>query len=84
MSKDIQWCNWSFDECLTPNHSWLVHRDCSDAITLSRGSGKNWNAYKLSLQPHYQGQPPLGECPNCKKYVNGVNPYDNGETWRKS
>ena len=20
-------------------------------------------------------------CPNCGKFVNGVNPYDDGETW---
>lgn len=22
-------------------------------------------------------------CPNCGKFVNGVNPYDDGETWMK-
>lgn len=22
-------------------------------------------------------------CPNCGKYVNGVNPHDDGETWRE-
>lgn len=22
-------------------------------------------------------------CPNCGRFVNGVNPYDDGETWMK-
>ena len=83
MDDKTQWCNWSFDECLTPKTRWLVRRDCGDEIKLSRGSGKNWKAYELSLQPRYQGRPPLGKCPNCGKCINGVNPYDDGETWRK-
>lgn len=54
-------------------------------ITLTRSGGRNWEAYRASLQPQRQTmypQPRLGaQCPNCGKQVNGVNPYDNGETW---
>lgn len=40
--------------------------------------------HKASLQPHLQGTQPAGaNCPNCGKQVNGVNPYDDGETWRR-
>lgn len=84
MRQEIEYCNWSFDECLVEDKKWLVKRDCSDAITLTYGDSRNWKAYKTSLQPRPQGHPPLdsSKCPNCLKYVNGVNPYDNGETWR--
>jgi hypothetical protein len=86
--KKLEWCNWSFDECIKPSQRWLVKRDCDDtSITLSRNGGKNWNAYKKSLEPQIQTryqQPKVGaECPKCRKQVNGVNPYDDGETWRK-
>lgn len=84
-SDNAEWCNWSFDECLVPNTKWLVHRDCGDEIELRRGDSRNWKAYKASLEPRPQFTPPLdaSKCPNCGKYVNGVNPYDDGETWRK-
>lgn len=54
-------------------------------LTISRDGGKNWLAYKASLEPHGTGEPPSprSKCPNCGKYINGVNPYDDGETWRK-
>lgn len=83
--QKIEYCNWSFNECLKPKQKWLVYRDCGDEITLSRGDSRNWKAYESSLQPRYTSQDPLGssKCPNCHKYVNGVNPYDDGETWRK-
>ena len=87
MSKQVQWCNWTFDECVVENKKWLVTRDCSDdQITLTRGDSRNWRAYDNSLKSRYQGQSPLetSKCPNCLKYVNGVNPYDDGETWRMS
>lgn len=84
MSAKIEYCNWEFRECSTPKQKWELKRDCEgETITITRGSGKNWRAYELSLQSRYQGQPPLGECPKCGKYVNGVNPYDDGETWRR-
>jgi len=107
----VEYCNWTFWECLTPSIKWAVGRDCrggreedtqinlvrgnnrnwkaykaysASQITLVRGNNRNWKAYSASLEPRYQGQPPLesSKCPNCNKYVNGVNPYDNGETWR--
>ena len=80
--SDTAYCNWTFNECLTPYNKWLVDRDCSDDITLSRGSSKNWEQYQLSLQPRYVGQEPISRCPSCSKAVNGVNPSDDGETWR--
>lgn len=85
MPKNTEWCNWSFDECLVEHKKWLVKRDCGDEITLTRGSSRNWKAYENSLQPRHTNQPPLdsSKCPNCLKYVSGVNPYDDGETWRK-
>lgn len=81
----IEWCNWSFNECLKPSNKWLVKRDCSDTMTLTRGDSKNWLAHKASLKSVYVGNPPPpdSKCPKCYKYVNGVNPYDDGETWRK-
>lgn len=79
-----EYCNWSFDELLKPPSKWLVKRDCEDvAITLSRNGGKNWTAYAKSLEPRYQDQPQNALCPNCHKEINGVNPYDDGKTWRK-
>lgn len=81
--SDTQWCNWSFDEFISKD-KWLVKRDCSaESITLSRGDDRNWLAYKKSLEPHYQGTLSSGHCPNCGRNINGVNPYDDGETWRK-
>ena len=85
--NELQYCNWSFDECLVPSNKWLVKRDCSDEIELRRGDSKNWRAYKASLQPQFQtryAQPrPGAQCPNCGKEINVVNPYDDGETWRR-
>ena len=81
--SDFEYCNWSFNECLKPKEKWLVKRDCSPEINLTRQSGKNWKAYSSSLQSRPVGHPPSGICPNCGKYVNGVNPGDDGETWRR-
>ena len=55
-------------------------------IILVRNDSRNWAAYKASLQPQVQtrypeARPPA-QCPNCHRQVNGVNPYDDGETWR--
>ena len=60
-------------------------RDCGDEIELRRGDSKNWKAYKNSLKSRPQFTPPLdsSKCPKCGKYINGVNPYDDGETWRQ-
>lgn len=46
---------------------------------------KNWKAYQASLKPYRVGGYPDGAsmCPNCGKFVNVVNPYDDGETWMK-
>lgn len=61
--------------------------DYHEAVTviLRRGDSRNWKAYKAALEPHGTGEPPSdrSKCPGCGKYVNGVNPYDDGETWRK-
>ncbi len=89
-NKEIEYCNWTFWDCLKPNNKWVVGRDCQGGregdttITLSRGDSKNWRAYKASLEPTHQFYPPpfSSKCPNCGKYINSVNPYDNGETWR--
>ena len=53
-------------------------------LILRRGDTRNWKAYQASLEPRLQFTPPSdsSKCPNCHKYVNGVNPYDDGETWR--
>lgn len=58
--------------------------DESATMILGRGSVA-WEAYKASLEPRLTGEPPdpRSKCPNCGKYVNAVNPYDDGETWRK-
>lgn len=84
-STQEEWCNWSFDECLIPGQKWLVRRDCGDEINLSRGDSRNWRAYKASLEPTRQFHPQQfnSKCPKCHKYINGVNPYDDGETWRQ-
>jgi len=52
---------------------------------LLRGYSRNWRAYKAALEPHGTGEPPSdrSKCPHWGRYVNGVNPYDDGETWRK-
>ena len=59
--------------------------DENATLILSRGYSRNWLAYKAALEPHATGEPPSfhSKCPKCGKYVNGVNPYDDGETWRK-
>jgi hypothetical protein len=82
--KEIEWCNWTFEACLVKDRKWIVKRDCSPEITLNRGDSRNYRAYHTSLQPTYQGAPPPvgSNCPNCHKYVNGVNLNDDGETWR--
>jgi hypothetical protein len=83
-----KYCNWSFNACLKTSRKWLVKRDCEDnSIELSRGDSRHWKAYKASLQPQVQQRYPYpipgAQCPNCGKQVNGVNPFDDGETWRK-
>lgn len=83
---DVEWCNWAFNECIQPSNKWLIKRDCQpDLIPLNRGDSKNWVAYKASLEPTHQFYPPPfnSKCPNCGRYINGVNPSDDGETWRK-
>lgn len=54
-------------------------------IVLSRGDSRNWKASQAALEARPTGEPPSirSKCPNCGKYVNNVNPYDDGETWRK-
>lgn len=86
--EKIEYCNWSFEECLKRSQKWLVKRDCEDEpIVLSRGSSKNWKAYEVSLLPQVQQRYKYinagSECPSCRRGVNGINPYDDGETWRK-
>lgn len=86
-SNELQYCNWSFDE-FVDRGKWLIKRDCEDKlIPLNRGDTKNYKAYKASLQPQiqerYEYPRPGAQCPNCHKEINGVNPYDDGETWRK-
>lgn len=62
--------------------------DYDEGVTaiLNRGDNRKWKAYRASLQPQIQTmypQPiPGAQCPNCGRQVNGVNPYDDGETWR--
>lgn len=61
--------------------------DENATILLTRGGGRNWDAYRASLQPQrqtrYPEPRPGAQCPGCGKQVNGVNPYDDGETWRR-
>lgn len=62
--------------------------DFHDSVTLMirRGDSRNWKAYKASLEPRFDTDAIPSDntrCPNCHKYINGVNPYDDGETWRK-
>jgi hypothetical protein len=84
MSKSYEYCNWEFRDCLTPKEKWVLKRDCDeDETTITRGSVNKWNAYKQSLEPILVGSEPRGVCPTCRKYINGVNPYDDGETWRR-
>jgi hypothetical protein len=90
---ELQYCNWTFWECLKPGRQWSVGRDCQGGreedvmITLTRGDSRNWKAYYASLQSQIQTRFPRplpgAQCPNCGKQVNGVNPYDDGETWRR-
>ena len=86
-NQDLTYCNWEFEEFVSPG-KWLIKRDCDDKLMpLNRGDSRNWKSYKSSLMPQVQTrypQPlPGAQCPGCGKQVNGVNPYDNGETWRK-
>lgn len=59
--------------------------DENATIVLMRGDSRNWKAYKAALEPRGTGEPPSdrSKCPNCTRYVNGVNPYDDGQTWYK-
>lgn len=84
MIPKIEYCNWEFE--YADKNKWLVKRDCCDEeILLVRGDSRNWKAYEASLKPYSVGGYPDGAsiCPNCGKYVNGVNPHDDGETWRE-
>jgi hypothetical protein len=84
MIPEIEYCNWEFE--YADKNKWLVKRDCCDEeILLTRGGSRNWKAYQASLKPYPVGGYPDGAsiCPNCGKYVNGVNPHDDGETWRE-
>lgn len=84
MIPKIEWCNWVFE--YADKNKWLVKRDCcDDEILLIRGDNKNWKAYQASLKPYCLGSYPdaASMCPNCGKFVNGVNPYNDGETWMR-
>lgn len=79
MTPKIEWCNWVFDytDSMDTNR-WMVKRDCcDDEILLIRGDSKNWKAYQASLKPYpVRGCPDaVSMCPNCGKFVNGVNPH---------
>lgn len=94
--NELKYCNWSFEEPLG-NGKWMIARDCDNinlklndepiTILLVRGANKKWKAYRASLQPQIQQRFPYprpgAQCPNCGNQINGVNPYDDGETWRK-
>lgn len=86
-NEELEYCNWSFEEFVS-NGKWLVKRDCQDSpVQLNRGDNRNWRAYKASLQPQTQQRYPYprpgAQCPTCGREVNGVNSYDDGETWRR-
>ena len=92
--NELRYCNWTFWGCLKQSLQWTVGRDCEGGndedgktITLTRGDSRNWRAYSASLKSQVQTrfpQPlPGAQCPNCGKEINGVNPYDDGETWRR-
>lgn len=84
MSPKIEWCNWVFE--YVDKNKWIVKRDCcDDEILLIRGDSKSWKAYQASLKPYsVEGYPDIvSKCSNCGRFVNGVNPYDDGETWMK-
>ncbi|HUH57437.1 MAG TPA: hypothetical protein VL020_02855 [Pseudomonadales bacterium] len=89
-----EYCNWTFVEVVAPYQKWVVARDCENnndenvdddsvTFTLSRNDKRNWSAYAKSLEPRYQDEAQNAYCPKCGKEINGVNPYDDGETWRK-
>lgn len=73
-----EYCNWTFWEVIQRSNKYAT-------LILTRGDSRNWKAYKAALLPHGTGELPSdsSKCPSCGKYVNGVNPYDDGETWRK-
>ena len=89
---EIKYCNWTFWEVITPYQKWGIGRDCKGGDkyevvtdTVTRNDKKLWSPYQASLESRYQDQAPASrsKCPACGNYINGVNPYDDGETWRK-
>ncbi len=79
----IKYCNWTFIDFIEKD-KWNIKRDCDNTpMILIRGDSRNWKAYKHSLDPYVRVPSQYSKCPNCGKYINGVNPYDDGETWRK-
>jgi len=51
MSRDIEYCNWEFRDCLTPNEKWVLKRDCdSEETTITRNDSTKWGRYKMSLE----------------------------------
>jgi hypothetical protein len=87
MSK---YCNWTytgeFDYRSSGSYikSAQLETDCGETVTWTRDNkiGKLFQQYERQVVP--MGMDFYIECPYCHKILNIVNPFDDGETWRKN
>ena len=83
------YCNWEYTGEYETDKKGVVKKtewitDCGQTVYWTRHNkiGDVFKCYKNQSVPVGQRFPT--NCPFCKNELNLVNPYDDGETWRKS
>jgi len=83
------YCNWEYTGEYETNKSGCIKKtewrtDCGKVVHWTRDNqiGEVFKRYKN--QTVSMGQRFIVNCPFCGEELNLVNPYDDGETWRKS
>ena len=83
------YCNWEYTGEYETNNKGVIKKtewttDCGKTAYWTRDNkiGEVFKRYKNQSVPVGQRFPT--NCPYCGNELNLVNPYDDGETWRKS
>ena len=88
VTNERGYCNWEYTGEYETNKSGQIKKtewntDCGENVYWTRG-----NKIGSLFKSYYQQTVPMGQrfdlnCPFCGNELNLVNPYDDGETWRK-
>ena len=88
VTNEIGYCNWEYTGDYDTNKKGSIKRtewntDCGRTVNWTRDNkiGKLFKDYHNQSVPN--GERFYVNCPFCNNELNLVNPYDDGETWRK-